>query len=70
MPPGAKLRIKVGLINGASAGNVEFYIGKFGDVATISAGVAYADGVKVVEARSQCLRRSNHRFCIRHQCQW
>jgi hypothetical protein len=50
VPPGAKLRIKVGLINGASAGNVAFYIGKFGDVATISAGVAYADGVKVVEA--------------------
>jgi len=50
VPPGAKLRIKVGLINGAAAGNVEFYIGKLGDVATISAGVAYADGVKVVEA--------------------
>lgn len=50
VPPGAKLRIKVGLINGASAGNVAFYIGKLGDPATISAGVAYADGVKVVEA--------------------
>jgi hypothetical protein len=50
VPPGAKLRIKVGLINGAGAGNVEFYIGKLGAVATISAGVVYADGVKVVEA--------------------
>jgi hypothetical protein len=50
VPPGAKLRIKIGLINGAAAGNVEFHIGKLGDVATISAGVAYADGVKEVEA--------------------
>jgi hypothetical protein len=50
VPPGAKLRIKVGLINGAAAGNVEFRIGKFGAVSTISAVVAYADGVKVVEA--------------------
>jgi hypothetical protein len=50
VPPGAKLRIKIGLINGASAGNVEFHIGKLGDVATISTIVAYADGVKVVEA--------------------
>ncbi len=50
VPAGTKLRIKVGLINGASAGNVVFYIGKLGDVATISTGVAYADGVKVVEA--------------------
>ena len=50
VPPGAKLRIKIGLINGAGAGNVGFYIGKFGAVATISAGVAYADGVKVLEA--------------------
>jgi hypothetical protein len=50
VPPGAKLRIKVGLINGAAAGNVEFRIGKFGAVSTISAVVAYADGVKVMEA--------------------
>jgi hypothetical protein len=50
VPPGAKLRIKVGLINGAAAGNVVFNIGKFGAVATINTGVAYADGVKVVEA--------------------
>jgi hypothetical protein len=50
VPPGAKLRIKVGLISGAAAGNVEFYIGKLGAVATISTVVAYADGVKVVEA--------------------
>ncbi|MGB8707216.1 MAG: hypothetical protein WCD72_04615, partial [Dehalococcoidia bacterium] len=50
VPPGAKLRIKVGLINGAGAGNVEFYIGKLGDVATISLNVAYADGVQVREA--------------------
>jgi hypothetical protein len=50
VPPGAKLRIKVGLVQGAGAGNVEFYIGKLGAVATISTVVAYADGVKVVEA--------------------
>jgi hypothetical protein len=50
VPPGAKLRIKVGLVQGAAAGNVEFYIGKLGAVATISTVVAYADGVKVVEA--------------------
>jgi hypothetical protein len=50
VPPGAKLRIKVGLVQGAAAGNVEFHIGKFGAVSTISAVVAYADGVKVVEA--------------------
>jgi hypothetical protein len=50
VPPGAKLRIKVGLISGAAAGNVEFHIGKLGDVAAISAVVAYADGVKVLEA--------------------
>ena len=50
VPPGAKLRIKVGLVQGAAAGNVEFHIGNFGDVATISVGVAYADGVKVMEA--------------------
>jgi len=50
VPPGAKLRIKVGLINGANAGNVGFYIGKFGAVATISLDCAYADGVKEMEA--------------------
>lgn len=50
VPPGAKLRIKVGLVQGAGAGNVEFYIGKLGAVATITRVVAYADGVKVVEA--------------------
>jgi len=50
VPPGARLRIKVGLVQGAAAGNVEFYIGKLGDVATISTVVAYADGVKVLEA--------------------
>jgi hypothetical protein len=50
VPPGAKLRIKVGLINGANAGNVIFNIGKLGDPATINTNVAYADGVKVVEA--------------------
>jgi len=50
VPPGAKLRIKIGLINGAAAGNVEFHIGKFGAVATITRVVAYADGVQVVEA--------------------
>jgi hypothetical protein len=50
VPPGAKLRIKVGLVTGAAGGNVEFHIGKLGAPATISVGVAYADGVKVVEA--------------------
>jgi hypothetical protein len=50
VPPGAKLRIKVGFVQGADAGKVEFHIGKLGDVATISTVVAYADGVKVVEA--------------------
>jgi hypothetical protein len=50
VPPGAKLRIKVGLINGANAGNVGFYIGKLGAVATISLDCAYADGVKEMEA--------------------
>ncbi|MGD0353656.1 MAG: hypothetical protein ABSB38_09260, partial [Dehalococcoidia bacterium] len=50
VPPGAKLRIKVGLVQGAAAGNVEFYIGKLGAVATLNPVVAYADGVKVLEA--------------------
>jgi hypothetical protein len=49
VPPGAKLRIKVGLINGANAGNVNFHIGKFGAVSTISLDCAYADGVKEME---------------------
>lgn len=50
VPAGAKLRIKVGFVSGAGAGNVEFYIGKFGAVATLNPTVAYADGVKVLEA--------------------
>jgi hypothetical protein len=50
VPPGAKLRIKIGLIKGAAAGNVEFHIGKFGAVSAITRDVAYADGVQVVEA--------------------
>jgi hypothetical protein len=50
VPPGAKLRIKVGLINGANAGNVNFHIGKFGAVSTITLDCAYADGVKEMEA--------------------
>jgi hypothetical protein len=50
VPPGAKLRIKVGLINGANAGNVIFNIGKLGDPATINTNVFYAGGVKVLES--------------------
>jgi hypothetical protein len=50
VPPGAKLRIKVGLINGASAGNVIFNIGKLGDPATINTNVFYASGVRVLES--------------------
>jgi hypothetical protein len=50
VPPGAKLRIKVGLIQGASAGNVTFNIGKLGDPATINTNVFYAGGVKVLES--------------------
>jgi hypothetical protein len=50
VPPGAKLRIKVGLIQGASAGNVVFNIGKLGDPATINTNLFYASGVKTLEA--------------------
>ena len=50
VPPGAKLRIKVGLINGASAGDVIFNIGKLGDPATINTNVFYAGGVKTLES--------------------
>jgi hypothetical protein len=50
VPPGSKLRIKVGLISGASAGNVQFNIGKLGDPATINTNIFYASGVKVLEA--------------------
>jgi hypothetical protein len=50
VPAGAKLKIKVGLINGATAGNVEFHIGKLGDVAVLDPVVTYADGVKTLEA--------------------
>ncbi|HEX7364975.1 MAG TPA: hypothetical protein VF366_07415 [Dehalococcoidia bacterium] len=50
VPPGSKLRIKVGLIQNASAGNVIFNIGKLGDVATINTNVWYAGGVKVLES--------------------
>jgi hypothetical protein len=50
VPPGAKLRIKVGLIQGASAGDVVFNIGKLGDPATINTNVFYAGGVKTLES--------------------
>ena len=50
VPSGAKLRIKVGFVSGASAGKVKFYIGKLGAVSTISTVSAYADGVKQLEA--------------------
>ena len=50
VPPGSKLRIKVGLFQGASAGNVTFSIGKLGDPSTINTNVFYAGGVKVLEA--------------------
>jgi len=50
VPPGARLRIKIGLINGATAGNADFHLGKLGAVATITRVVTYADGVQVVEA--------------------
>jgi hypothetical protein len=50
VPPGAKLRIKVGLIQGATAGDVVFNIGKLGDPATINTNLFYASGVRTLEA--------------------
>jgi len=49
VPNGAKLRVKFGFINGASAGKVKFRIGKFGDVAVFSLVSDYAGGVKEAE---------------------
>jgi len=50
VPSGAKLKIKIGFITGAGAGEVKFHIGKLGAVSTISTVSAYADGVKQLEA--------------------
>lgn len=50
VPPGSKLRIKVGLIQSASAGNVIFTISKLSAPAIIDTNVFYAGGIKVLEA--------------------
>jgi len=50
VPAGSKLRIKVGLLNGASAGDVIFNIGRLSAPATINTEVFYAGGVKTLES--------------------
>ena len=50
VPPGSKLRIKVGLINGATAGDVIFSISRLSDYSIINTNVFYASGVKTLES--------------------
>jgi len=50
VPAGAKLKVKVGFITGASAGEVKFRLGKLGDAAVIQFVSDYAGGVKEAEA--------------------
>ncbi len=49
IPAGAKLKVKMGIISGGTAGKVKFRANKLGEVAALDLVIAYGDGVKEAE---------------------
>ena len=64
IPPGAKLKVKVGFISGGTAGNVRFRAHKLSAAAVWSQIVGYADGVKEAEVDLSAYAGQTIDFCI------